>query len=98
VYGATKAALDTYLESLRNRLAVRGVRVTTVKPGYVRTDLLEGLQLPALFPVVSPEQAAREILAGAAAGKRTIYVPSWWRFVMMAIRAVPSPLMQRLNF
>jgi short-subunit dehydrogenase len=98
VYGATKAALDTYLESLRNRLAVRGVTITTVKPGYVRTDLLEGLQLPAFFPVVSPQQAAQEILAGAAAGKRTVYVPPWWRFVMMAIRAVPSPLMQRLNF
>jgi decaprenylphospho-beta-D-erythro-pentofuranosid-2-ulose 2-reductase len=98
VYGATKAALATYLESLRNRLAVKGITVTTVKPGYVRTDLLEGLQLPGVFPVVSPEEAAQAILVGAAAGKRTIYVPSWWRFVMMAIRAVPSPLMQRLNF
>jgi short-subunit dehydrogenase len=98
VYGATKAALATYLESLRNRLAVRGVTVTTVKPGYVRTDLLEGLELPGIFPVVSPGEAARQILAGAAAGKGTVYVPSWWRFVMMAIRAVPSPIMQRLNF
>jgi short-subunit dehydrogenase len=98
VYGATKAALATYLESLRNRLAARGVTVTAVKPGYVRTDLLEGLALPGIFPVTSPEEAARQILAGAAAGKGTVYVPSWWRFVMMAIRAVPSPIMQRLNF
>jgi decaprenylphospho-beta-D-erythro-pentofuranosid-2-ulose 2-reductase len=98
VYGATKAALNTYLESLRNRLAVQGVTVTTVKPGYVRTELLEGLKLPGIFPVAGPDQAAQEILVGVAAGKRTMYVPSWWRFVALAIRALPSPLMQRLNF
>jgi short-subunit dehydrogenase len=98
VYGATKAALATYLESLRNRLAVRGVTVTTVKPGHVRTDLLEGLALPGFFPVLGPEEAARQILAGAAAGEGTIYVPPWWRFVMVAIRAVPSRIMRRLNF
>jgi decaprenylphospho-beta-D-erythro-pentofuranosid-2-ulose 2-reductase len=98
VYGATKSALSTYLESLRNRLAVRGVTVTTAKPGYVRTALVEGLALPGMFPVISPEEAARQILAGAAAGKRTVYVPPFWRYVMMAIRAVPGPIMQRLNF
>ncbi len=97
-YGAAKAALSTYLESLRNRLAVRGVTVTTVKPGYVRTALLEGLPLPKIFPVISPEEAARQILAGAAAGKRTVYAPPFWRYVMMMVRAIPSPVMQRLNF
>lgn len=98
VYGAAKAALSTYLESLRNRLAVRGVTVTTVKPGYVRTALVEGVELPKIFPVISPEEAARQILDAAAAGRRTVYVPPFWRYVMMAIRALPSPIMQRLNF
>src|SRR2546426_397609 len=37
VYGATKAALHGYLESLRNRLGPRGVRVVTAKPGFVDT-------------------------------------------------------------
>jgi decaprenylphospho-beta-D-erythro-pentofuranosid-2-ulose 2-reductase len=97
VYGATKAALGTYLESLRNRLSVRNVTVTTVKPGYVRTAQVEGLVLPRIFPVVGPEDAAREILAAAAAGKGIVYIPSWWRFVMTAIRAVPPRIMQRLN-
>src|SRR5437762_2966343 len=41
-YCASKAALSTYLEGLRNRLAPFGVQVTTVKPGYVRTRLVEG--------------------------------------------------------
>ena len=34
-YCASKAAFHTYLEALRNRLAVKGVRVVTIKPGFV---------------------------------------------------------------
>jgi NAD(P)-dependent dehydrogenase (short-subunit alcohol dehydrogenase family) len=42
-YCASKAALATYLESLRPPLARRGVAVTTVFPGFVRTPLLDDL-------------------------------------------------------
>lgn len=98
VYGATKAALATYLESLRNRLAMLGVTVTTVKPGYVQTAQIEGLALPGFFPVITPEVAARQILVSAAAGKGIVYVPAWWRYVMVIIRALPSPIMSRLKF
>ena len=42
-YCASKAALATYLESLRPTLARRGVAVTTIFPGFVRTALLDGL-------------------------------------------------------
>ena len=41
-YNASKAALSSYLESLRNRLSRHGVNVLTVKPGFVDTDLLAG--------------------------------------------------------
>lgn len=98
VYSATKAGLNTYLESLRNRLAVKGVTIVTVKPGYVDTALIEGLKLPGVLPAISPEEAARQILSGAAARKGTVYVPPWWRYVMLIVRTVPSTLMRRLNF
>jgi short-subunit dehydrogenase len=41
-YGASKAALGNYLESLRPGLRQRGIAVTTVYPGFVSTPLLEG--------------------------------------------------------
>ncbi|HEX6507673.1 MAG TPA: SDR family NAD(P)-dependent oxidoreductase [Chloroflexota bacterium] len=98
VYGATKAGLETYLESLRNRLAVRGVKIVTVKAGYVQTALLEGLKLPQFLPAISAEDAARQILDAAKAGKRVAYVPEWWRWVMLLVRSIPAPIMERLSF
>src|SRR5579862_662779 len=80
VYCASKAALDTYLESLRNRLGRFGVRVVTIKPGPVDTPMTEGLgKLPML---ISAEEAARQIVAAAQRGKRVAYVPGKWRPVM----------------
>src|SRR5262249_37715218 len=64
VYCTSKAALDTYLEALRNRLSRFGVAVVTAKPGPVDTPMTEGLeQLPFIIPAAD---AARQILAGAA--------------------------------
>ena len=42
-YNTSKAALNTYLESLRNRLARKGIQVLTVKPGFIETDMTKSL-------------------------------------------------------
>ncbi len=95
VYAASKAALTTYLEALRNRLARRGVAVVTVKPGPVATPMTVGLsRLPFVIPV---DRAAREILAAAERGVPTAYVPRVWRPLMVLIRSLPSALMRRLD-
>lgn len=94
-YAASKAGLTAYLESLRNRLAPSGVRVVTVKPGPVDTPMTRGLdRLPFL---VSAERAADVIVRAAARGASTVYVPARWRFVMAALRAIPSPVFRRLD-
>ncbi len=94
-YGASKAALDHFLEALRNRLAQRGVNVVTIKPGFVDTDLTRGL--PNLFWLISPDQAAEKILAAARRGSVTAYVPARWRLVGLAIRSIPSTLFRRMK-
>jgi|SRR5579884_453717 len=97
VYNASKAGLDTYLEALRARLAVRGVTIVTVKPGYVRTAMLEN-NPPGPLPVSDPEVVAAEILDAAAAGKRVVYIPGWWRIIMAVTRMIPAPIFERLSF
>ena len=94
-YGASKAALDHFLEALRNRLSCRGVTTVTIKPGFVDTELTRGL--PGLFWLISPDQAAERILAAACRGPVTVYVPRRWRLVGLIIRTLPSFLFRRLK-
>jgi short-subunit dehydrogenase len=94
-YNASKAALSTYLEAIRNRVARAGVTVVTVKPGPVQTPMTDGMaRLPFLIPA---DEAARIVLDAAARGRHEVYVPWRWRPIMLAIRAIPSRLFRRLD-
>jgi NAD(P)-dependent dehydrogenase (short-subunit alcohol dehydrogenase family) len=94
-YGASKAGLEAYMESLRNRLAAHGVRVATAKPGPVASPMTEHLgRLPGM---IGAERAAELILRGAAKGSKTFYVPGKWWFIMKVIRAIPSPIFRRMK-
>ncbi len=95
VYNTSKAALDTYLEAIRNRIGRYGVRVVTVKPGPVETPMTAGLGKMPLM--ISAADAATQIIAAAERGTRLAYVPWPWRFIMAIFRAIPSPLFQRMN-
>jgi len=93
-YHTSKAALTTYLESLRNRLDRYGVSVVTVKPGPVATAMTEGLKLPLM---ISAEEAAKGTLALAEAGTGVGYVPKTWAPIMLTIQHVPSVIFRRTN-
>lgn len=95
VYGATKAALENYLESLRNRLAPQGVSVVTVKPGPVETKMTAARgRLPGM---ISAKRAAALILRAARRKNVTAYIPWRWWLVSKAMRLIPSPIFRRLN-
>lgn len=94
-YMASKAALSTYLESLRYRLARAGVRVVTVKLGYVATPMTAGLGTPRPL-TISAEDAARRIADRCEQGSAVAYIPRYWRGIMAVVRAIPAALMPRL--
>lgn len=95
VYCTTKAAMNTYLESLRNRLGERGVHVCTIKPGFIDTPMTAGLD--GLFWLISADTAAARILRAARWRVNTRYVPMRWWLVGTALRLIPSFLFRRLN-
>lgn len=95
-YNASKAGLDTYMEALRNRLSRHGVHVLTVKPGFVDTEMLKAS--PRSFGAISPQQCAAGIWKAIRAGKQLVYIPGWWRWLMLAVRSVPSFIFRRLSF
>ncbi|MFT6108591.1 MAG: NADP-dependent 3-hydroxy acid dehydrogenase YdfG [Planctomycetota bacterium] len=96
VYGATKAAMETLLESLRNRLAERAVRVVTVKPGMIETPMTE--HLDKLMMPVSAKRAAKDILK-VSRGRfwNTRHIPLRWLPVSLVIRSIPSFLFRKTS-
>ncbi|WP_455385548.1 SDR family oxidoreductase [Acidihalobacter prosperus] len=95
VYGSAKGGLALYLQGLRNRLNASGVRVLTVKPGFVDTAMTYGL--PGLFLVASPQRVARDIASALHKGRDTLYTPWFWRWIMFIIRSIPERIFKRLS-
>jgi len=95
-YNASKAALSSYLESLRNRLSRRGVHVLTVKPGYVATEINQGQK--GLFWVISTDQAAADLWKAIRRRRQVVYTPGRWGLVMLVVRHIPSFIFRRLSF
>ncbi len=73
-YGPTKAALINLAETLYLDLSPLGIGVSVICPGFVETPLTAGNQfnMPAL---IKPDEAAREMIAGWAAGEFQIHFP-----------------------
>ena len=94
-YGAAKGALSLYLEGLRNRLFRSGVKVLTVKPGFVDTAMTFGL--PGMFLVASPQYVGARIVRALEKGRHVIYVPWFWRYIMLIIRHIPETIFKRLS-
>lgn len=95
VYGASKGGLSTWLQGLRNRLAPAGVRVITVKPGFVDTPMTAHLPKNGLF--AKPEAIAGGIMRAVAMKRNVVYLPLIWWPIMTIVRAVPEFLFKRLK-
>jgi hypothetical protein len=96
MYGSAKAGFTAYLSGLRNRLAKSNVHVITVKPGFVRTRMTEGLPLPG--PVTAkPEQVARDVFKAYRGRRNEVYTLWMWRYIMLVIKLIPEAIFKRLN-
>jgi short-subunit dehydrogenase len=94
-YCASKAAANTWLESLRVELRGTGVSVVTVCPGYVDTPLtkVNRYRMPFLLPA---DEAARRIARAINAKRRLAVVPWQMALVSYPLRAMPEWLFDRL--
>ena len=95
LYGAAKGGVSLFLQGLRNRLEGAGVSVITIKPGFVDTPMTADIEKNALF--AQPERVAAGIVKAVEQGREIVYLPPFWRAVMLLIRAVPEPLFKRLK-
>ncbi|MEQ9004145.1 MAG: SDR family oxidoreductase [Pseudomonadales bacterium] len=95
VYGASKAAISSFLQGVRQRLWISGVNVLTVKPGFVDTPMTRDFRKGLLW--VSPDLVARDILRAVEGRRDVLYTPWFWRPIMWIIRSVPEPIFKRLS-
>lgn len=99
-YGPTKSALINLAETLYVDLKDSHVGVSLVCPGFVETQLTaqNKFDMPAL---ITPEQAAQEILKGWAKGAFEIHFPKRFTRLMKALSLLPAglyfPLIRRLT-
>jgi short-subunit dehydrogenase len=95
VYGTAKAAINTFLQGLRNRLAKSGVAVVTIKPGFVDTPMTASLSKNFLF--ASARSVGEGIYHALLKGKDVVYLPGFWRWIMLIIKSIPEGIFKRMR-
>jgi NAD(P)-dependent dehydrogenase (short-subunit alcohol dehydrogenase family) len=95
-YGAAKAGLTRYLESLDHKYRAAGLRTVCVKPGFVKTGMTEGLRPPPFAG--EPEAVALDVCRALDAGTPVVYTPKMWALVMLVIRWLPRFVMRKISF
>lgn len=95
VYGAAKAAVSVFASGLRQRLQRSGVRVLTLSPGFVDTPMTAEFKKGLLW--ASSERVAADIDAALRGGFGTVYMPWFWRWIMLIIRSIPERVFVRLK-
>ena len=94
-YAATKAGLASLAEGLRMELLGKPIKVSTIFPGYIRSEMNEHVANTPL--IVDTVPGVRAIVAAIEAEKAKAYVPPWpWSPLARVMRFAPLPLLKRM--
>ena len=95
MYGTAKGAVSIFLQGLRNRLYKSGVTVLTIKPGLVDTPMTASLKKGLLF--AQPRQVGEGIYEAIKKHKEVVYLPVFWRPIMLVVKSLPESIFKRLS-
>lgn len=98
-YAATKAGVAALAEGLRSemrRAPDLDIRVSTIFPGYIRSEMNERVAQGTPF-MVDTETGVRAMVEDIEAEKESALVPAWpWVPAGLAMRHLPMPVLRRL--
>lgn len=94
-YGASKAAMIHFLESIRFHLKSKGIVISIVNPGFVKTPLTDKNDFYMPF-LIDAEKAARIICRGIEHGRREIAFPWPFSWILKLGRMLPDPVYERI--
>lgn len=94
-YGAAKAGLSTFVQGIAHRLAPTKARAVAVKLGFVDTPMTEHIDKGG--PLwAKPEQVARRLKAVAdRPTSPVVYIPWFWRWIMLLVRNAPAAVFHK---
>jgi len=95
LYGSAKAGFSVYLAGLRNKLFKHHIKVITVKPGFVDTAMTFGL--PGMFLVADPNKIGEKIANSVESRANVLYLPWFWKYIMLIIKSIPEFIFKRLS-
>lgn len=95
IYGSAKSALSTFLSGLRQRVDKLGVKIITIKPGFVDTPMTVGFKKNFLF--VGPEVIAKGIYRAIHKGDDVVYLPSYWWCIIGIIKMIPERIFKKIS-
>ena len=94
VYGSTKAGTDGFYRLLGEALRGTGVRVLTVRPGQVRTNMTKDLDDAPL--TVDKTDAAKAIAKAVDDKKTIVWVHPLFRPIMLVLKHLPMWVLRKL--
>lgn len=94
-YCASKAGLSMYLDSARIELKRKGITITNILPGYIKTDIVEGVDIGKLPFAIAVDQAAREMATLIERRVKSGVVPAFpWKLLLPFFGHLPERFTQ----
>ena len=94
-YGSAQAGKSAFTDGLRNRLFPYGVHVITFKLGFVDTPMTASFQKGLLW--AKPQSVAQGITHAIEKRRDTVYLPFFWKWIMMIIIHIPEFIFKKLK-
>lgn len=95
IYGTAKGGLTIFLQGLRNRFGKTPINVLTIKPGFVDTPMTASFKKGLLW--VKPEVVGQGIYSAIKSHKSVVYLPWFWRYIMLIIRSIPESIFKNMS-
>ncbi|MGZ3774662.1 MAG: SDR family oxidoreductase [Bdellovibrio sp.] len=95
VYGSAIAAKSAFTDGLRNKMFQFGVHVLTIKLGFVDTPMTKEFKKGFLW--AKAPAIAQGIVSSVEKKKDSVYLPFFWRYIMLIIKLIPERLFKRLK-
>jgi short-subunit dehydrogenase len=96
-YAASKAGLVSLAEGIRADLLPTPIRVTTILPGYIRSEMNETWERPLPF-LVGTEAGCKAIVRAIEREPAEACVPRWpWAAIAFLLRRLPTSVVARMS-